>query len=161
MTAKEINALREYANDIGLQFPTDKKMVQDNPKFSNIIVPAGVKDAGKVMTYEEMEKFNTKYGGKVLTKAEYDVSIKQLESILQGYGTTAELDNTLYNHNVNRISALNETMGTDYDISKLSKNKLNSIMKQASTIVNTIGSDKGNYTFFEILQELLDSEIND
>ena len=161
MTAKEINALREYAKDIGLQFPTDKKMVQDNPKFSNIIVPAGVKDAGRVMTYEEMEKFNTKYGGKVLTKAEYRESIKSLESKLEGYSSKTELKNTLYNHNVSRIDAMNEVMGTDYDISKISKNKLNSIMKQASAIVNTIGSDKGNYTFFEILQELLESGFYD
>ena len=161
MTAKEINVLREYAKDIGLQFPTDKKMVQDNPKFSNIIVPAGVKDAGKVMTYEEMEKFNTKYGGKVLTKAEYRESLKQLESKLEGYKSKTSLKDTLYNHNVNRVSAMNEAMGTDYDISNLSKSKLNNIMKQASAIVNTIGSDKGNYTFFEILQELLDSEFYD
>ena len=161
MTAKEINALREYAKYIGLQFPTDKKMVQDNPKFSNIIIPAGVKDAGKVMTYEEMVKFNTKYGGKVLTIAEYRESIKQLENKLEGYSTKTELKDTLYEHNVNRVKALNEIYGTDYDISKMSKQHVNEIVKQASRVTATISSPSDNYTFFEILQELLESEFYD
>lgn len=158
MTAKEINVLREYAKNIGLRFPTDTKMVQDNPKFSNIIIPAGVKDAGKVMTYEEMEKFNNKYGGKVLTKDEYKESLKLLEKKLEGYSTKTELKNTLFEHNVNRVNALNLMYGTDYDITKMSKTRANEIVRQASRITATISSPTDNYTFMEILKELLENE---
>ena len=160
-TPTDLNKALKRIEQSGLKPVTKNVTIQQT--YAPIIIPSGLKNSGKIMSYNEARRFVEKYNPQNLeymTKENYDRLLNALQENIGDRLTVRGERQYQKERMINTLKDAQEYFGDDFDFSKIPQDKLSDAFRYASNKLKDMKNMKQpSEMFYEFLSDYLKGDI--